>query len=407
MNSPAAGTPRASHAEIVYVEYEEDKEIMNPPATQDMPKITRSQLSPGYPSMRGWHYALLMGTLITGLSVAVFSFVRFTSTDSRPAAATPTSSNDLLRGNPSATPSSESTPTGQNPALSPPRSTRTDQNPALPSKDTLPAHNPPAPPEDIPTGHNPPISAEAQEPGSAGRETSPPGTQEDKPESLPEYPKLDPQNTLTALNPEKTLFAEIGVVDGKKKVIRVGLVCEVCLREGPLEVFLCKKGTKEHEAIVRVDADAQFLHAALEAAGAKPGKPTQFVNPTTEQPEYKPATGDKIKVLVHYRHRGQTRTHPAQEWIWDRNKKMALPYDWVFAGSVTIVDPDTGRKFYGANSGDIISISNFPYSLLEIPAEISKDDANLTYEARTAQIPPLWSKVWVILQPASPDRSGR
>jgi hypothetical protein len=218
---------------------------------------------------------------------------------------------------------------------------------------------------------------------------------------------LDPQNTLTALNPEKTLFAEIGVVDGKKKVIRVGLVCEVCLREGPLEVFLCKKGTKEHEAIVRVDADAQFLHAALEAAGAKPGKPTQFVNPTTEQPEYKPATGDKIKVLVHYRHRGQTRTHPAQEWIWDRNKKMVLPYDWVFAGSVTIVDPDTGRKFYGANSGDIISISNFPYSLLEIPAEISKDDANLTYEARTAQIPPLWSKVWVILQPASPDNSGR
>jgi hypothetical protein len=231
--------------------------------------------------------------------------------------------------------------------------------------------------------------------------------QEDKPEPLPEYPKLHPQNTLTALNPEKTLFAEIAVVDGKKKVIRVGLVCEVCLREGPLEVFLCKKGTKEHEAIVRIDADAQFIHAALEAAGAKPGKPTQFVNPTTEQAEYKPASGDKITVLVHYRHRGQTRTHPAQEWIWDRNKKMALPFDWVFAGSVTIVDPDTGRKFYGANSGDIISISNFPYSLLEIPAEISKDDANLTYEARTTHIPPLWSKVWVILQPASAPGPAR
>ncbi|MCS7021017.1 MAG: YdjY domain-containing protein [Gemmataceae bacterium] len=226
-----------------------------------------------------------------------------------------------------------------------------------------------------------------------------PGLEEDKPEPLPEYPKLHPHNTLTALNPEKTLFAEVATVDGKKKVVRVGLACEVCLREGPLEVFLCKKGTKEHEAIVRVDADAKFIHAALEAAGAKRGKPTQFINPQTEQAEYKPATGDKIRVVVHYRRGGQLYTHPAQEWIWDRHKKEPLPHDWVFAGSVTIVDPDSGREFYAANSGDIISISNFPYSMLEIPVEISKDDANLTYEARTSRIPPVGSKVWVILAP--------
>ena len=52
-----------------------------------------------------------------------------------------------------------------------------------------------------------------------------------------------------------------------------------------------------------------------------------------------------------------------------------------------------------ANSGDIISISNFPYSMLEMPVEISKDDANLTYEAKTDKIPPQWSKVWVLLEP--------
>lgn len=231
-------------------------------------------------------------------------------------------------------------------------------------------------------------------------------TADDKPEALPDYPKLHPENTLTALNPEKTLFAEITTVDGKKKVVRVGLVCEVCLREGPLEVFLCKKGTKEHEAILRIDADAKFIHAALEAAGAKRGKPTQFVNPQTEQPEYKPATGDKIQVLVHYHRGGQLHTHPAQDWIWDRMKKAPMTHHWVFAGSITLVDPDTGREFYGANSGDIISISNFPYSLLEVPVEISKDDANLSYEARTALIPPLWSRVWVILEPPA-SSSGK
>lgn len=348
---------------------------MEPSATRPTPKVTRPHIPSGHPSMRGWRSTFLIGTLAAGLLLAALAFLRTTPTDSWPSPPPSASLDDVPRGDPHAPPADPP------PVSSFVRNTSSDQNSTS--------------------------STEALEVGSAGMETPTGATQEDKPEPLPEYPKLNPQNTLTALNPEKTLFAEIGVVDGKKKVIRVGLVCEVCLREGPLEVFLCKKGTKEHEGIVRVDADAQFIHAALEAAGAKPGKPTQFVNPTTEQPEYKPATGDKIKVLVHYRHRGQTRTHPAQEWIWDRNKKMVLPYDWVFAGSVTIVDPDTGRKFYGANSGDIISISNFPYSLLEIPAEISKDDANLTYEARTAQIPPLWSKVWVILQPASADSSGR
>lgn len=324
--------------------------------------------------MRSWHRTLLIGTSTAGLLVAALALVRITLTPSWPS-----------------------------PTQAPLDNTAGGDPPAVSSSENAPSSSPT---ENTPSGQSPASAAETPKPQSPERET-PLVTQEDKPESLPEYPKLNPQNTLTALNPEKTLFAEIGVVDGKKKVIRFGLICEVCLREGPLEVFLCKKGTKEHEAILRVDADAQFIHAALEAAGAKHGKPTQFVNPTTEQPEYKPATGDKIKVLVHYRHRGQMRTHPAQEWIWDRNKKIALPYDWVFAGSITIADPDTGRKFYGANSGDIISISNFPYSLLEIPVEISKDDASLTYEARTARIPPLWSKVWVILQPVPSDSSGR
>lgn len=226
-------------------------------------------------------------------------------------------------------------------------------------------------------------------------------------EKLPDYPKLDPKNTVTALNPEKTIYAEVAGEEGKKKVVRVGLVCEVCLREGPLECLLCKKGTKEHESVVRVDADARFIHLALEAAGAKKGAPTQFVDPKTEEPKYKAATGTKIEILVHYTKGGKAFTHPVQEWVLDRektkkNKKdTVIPHGWVFAGSMDIKDPCFPNKppFYAANSGDIISISNFPYSMLEIPVEISKDDANLTYEARTDKIPAQFSKVWLILVP--------
>ncbi|MBY0456978.1 MAG: YdjY domain-containing protein [Gemmataceae bacterium] len=236
-----------------------------------------------------------------------------------------------------------------------------------------------------------------------------------KPEELPEFPLLDKANKLDPLSPDKKAVFIETAPDGKdaegkdkRKVVRVALACEVCLREGPLEQLLCKKGTKEHEAIVRVDVDAVFIHGAILAAGGKSGTPTQFVNPKTEEAEYKPATGSKVNVTVHYKKDGKLHTHPAQEWVWNTKKKAALEHGWVFAGSVFIKNPDdpTAKPFYGANSGDIFSISNFPYSTLEIPAPISKDEAQLNYEAKTDRIPPLGSRVWLILE-VVPDKEKK
>jgi hypothetical protein len=225
-----------------------------------------------------------------------------------------------------------------------------------------------------------------------------------KGEPLPEFPMLDAKNNKQVpLHPDKkSIVAETAPAgkDGEKKVVRVGVVAEVCLREGPLEQFLCKKGTKEHEAIVRVDMDAELVHLAVLATGAKPGTPTGFIDPKTEEAKYTAATGSKVKVLVHYKRDGKLHTHPAQEWIWDTKKKAPMAHQWVFAGSVFIKDPGDpdAKPYYGANSGDIFSISNFPYSTLEFPVQISKDEAQLTYEARTEKIPPLTSKVWLLLE---------
>ncbi|MBY0513905.1 MAG: YdjY domain-containing protein [Gemmataceae bacterium] len=233
-----------------------------------------------------------------------------------------------------------------------------------------------------------PVPAAPQEPDPRAKDAEP----------LPEAPKLAPANTLVAGNPEKTFFLEQGP---DKKFLRVMFACEVCLREGNLEVFLCKKNTKEHESILRVDLDARLIHAALEAAGAKAGTPTQFVNPKTNAAEYKPATGAKLKVLVHYRKDGKLHTHPGQEWVWNKKEKKSLAAEWVFAGSILIRNPDQPAEppYYAANSGEVITISNFPYAMLDVPVEISKDDASLNYECKTDRIPPLFSKVWVILEP--------
>jgi hypothetical protein len=218
-----------------------------------------------------------------------------------------------------------------------------------------------------------------------------------KGEPLPEFPMINPKNKQVPLHPDKkSIIAE--VADGK--VLRVGIVAEVCLRQGPLEQFLCKKGTKEHEAIVRVDMDAEMVHLAIIAAGGKPGTPTGFIDPKTEEAKHTPATGSKVIVNVHYRKDGKLFTHPAQEWIWDTKKKAPIPFTWVFAGSHFIKDPTNpnAKPYYGANSGDIFSISNFPYSTLEFPVPISKDEAQLTYEAKTDKIPPLTSKVWLLIE---------
>ncbi|MBA4188570.1 MAG: hypothetical protein C0467_11270 [Planctomycetaceae bacterium] len=217
------------------------------------------------------------------------------------------------------------------------------------------------------------------------------------PEALPPAPKSDPKSVHIEAPNLKGVIMEVR----PDKTRRLLISTEVCLREGALEVLLCKKGTKEHEAILRVDVDAQKIHELLLLAGAEAGKPTQFVDPKTEMQSYKPATGTKINMSVHYTKDGKTFTHPVQDWVWDNKKKASIAHHWVFAGSIIITDPDNGKKFYAANSGDIISISNFPFSMLEIPSEITKDDAQLTFEAKTDKIPAIGSKVWLILDPAS------
>src|SRR5579875_861775 len=140
----------------------------------------------------------------------------------------------------------------------------------------------------------------------------------------------------------KNVFLE--VLPNKKRRVLVG--AEVCLREGPLEQLLCRKQTKEHEAILTADVDARNIHAALIAAGAKEGSPVRFV------PRYQPASGTTIKVSLQYKNKdGKLVTEPAQSWIKNAKTNQLLQSDWVFAGSRLVtnpLDPD-GQKYYLAN----------------------------------------------------------
>lgn len=258
---------------------------------------------------------------------------------------------------------------------------------------------------------------------------------------------------LVPLNKEGTVL-----LDAAKK--RLLLKTRVVLREGALEFLCCLKQTKEHEAILSLDAKAYVVHTGLLALGAKTGTPVAF------DPEYRAPTGQRIDIFVDWTdEKGKTHREPAQKWVrhsirrffvekleqlptgveipkgtelrYDRRLKelswygpmtaeqkqkfLALSADkafrraiesfyekgtsrqmeahWVFAGSGVYTDPDSGKKFYLAEDGDLICVANFPGATLDVDVASTEGNEGLLFEAYTERIPPKETLVTIELVP--------
>ena len=184
--------------------------------------------------------------------------------------------------------------------------------------------------------------------------------------------------------------APIWVSVDRKRVVLGGVVC---LREGPLEFFACRRGSKEHESVVSLDVAPHLICAALLAIGAKQGKPAKF------DPEFVPPTGEEIEIELRWRdaESGAVRKIRAQEAVRvaETGREMSAP--WVFTGGLFGVDAE-GKKYYLANvTGEIFGVSNFPGSVLDVPFESSSNNALLTFEANTDKIPPTGTPTALIL----------
>jgi len=176
---------------------------------------------------------------------------------------------------------------------------------------------------------------------------------------------------------------------GKRVILRARVV----LREGVLEHLMCKKGTKEHEAILATTAPPQMIHAGLVLTGAKPGHPVQFA------PKFEPPAGTPIAIELLWRADGKLRKSDARQWVWDEKTKTALRFDWVFAGSLVYQDPVTKKAAYAADEGDLITVANFASAILDLPMASSANDADRVFTAHTTQIPPIGTEVFMALSP--------
>ena len=185
---------------------------------------------------------------------------------------------------------------------------------------------------------------------------------------------------------------------------RVLVTAEVCLRKGSLEQLMTRKNKKEHEAILSAALDARKIHEALILANAKEGEPVRYT------PKYRPATGTAIKItLVYEDKKGVKKTVNARSWLKNSKTGKELDCDWVFAGSLLVESPldKDAPKFYLANDGDIICVSNFEGALLDVPIKSSKDDADRGYEAWEDRIPPVGTEVTVILEPVVKEKAKK
>lgn len=200
---------------------------------------------------------------------------------------------------------------------------------------------------------------------------------------------------LKRLTPEEDAW-----IDPTNK--RVVLGGTICLRQGPLEMFACLAGTKEHESIVAVKSKAYVIHAALLAIGAEAGAPVEF------RPKYSPARGTEVEIWVYW-HDDQNKLHRARAQDWIRNMKTGknLDSNWVFGGSGFWQDEMTGEKYYLADDGDLICVSNFPSAMLDLPIESSQANDALMFEANAEAIPPLETKVTVVLEPKQKKLSSK
>ncbi|HZZ27212.1 MAG TPA: YdjY domain-containing protein [Pirellulales bacterium] len=197
----------------------------------------------------------------------------------------------------------------------------------------------------------------------------------------------DPSAELKRLMPNYDVW-----VDFKNK--QVILQGDICLTRGALEMFAVTKGTKEHESVVSVNTKAYVVHAALLALGAEPGTTVKY------EPKFAPPTGTKVEIMAYWMDdKGDQHKARAQDWVRDVKTKKPMAQSWVFAGSGFYVDEATKQRYYMAEAGDFICVSNFPDAMLDVPVESTSDNDDLLFEAFTENIPPKGTKVTLVLMP--------
>ncbi|MFB3890548.1 MAG: YdjY domain-containing protein [Phycisphaerae bacterium] len=172
----------------------------------------------------------------------------------------------------------------------------------------------------------------------------------------------------------------------------------VCNRKAFLELLVCRTDTKERESILSTKAKGANLHAALLALGLAQGIPAQWSG-DDENGKFLPPRGAELKLTLRWKDKdGKAREADPSEWIVTADKRKAVPpKKWVFVGSD--IAPNGMYIADHPDLGHIISVSNFPDSVIDVPFESTSSDEALEFAANTDKIPDKGTPVEVVITP--------
>jgi hypothetical protein len=199
----------------------------------------------------------------------------------------------------------------------------------------------------------------------------------------------------------------------------VDVDAQVSLTEGLLELIACTKGTKEHEAIVRIDALPIHVHTALLLIGARNGTPAMRkpINEEKTRWMHVRPNGQPVHVsLVLKDAEGKVVERPINDFIKRTEgdpympdtgsetdgideEREAFPDVFLFTGSHLIEDKEGNKQYLADQSGHVITISTFGDELLGLADIQSRENGELVWEVDPTHLPPLDTKVTLRLRP--------
>jgi len=192
----------------------------------------------------------------------------------------------------------------------------------------------------------------------------------------------------------------------------------VCLDSGMLELIACTKDSKEHEALIAVDAKAAHIHAALLLIGATPGNPAirkRIDGPNSRWIDMPPRGQGIDAFLVFENEIGVPTEYPIKDFIRraeddefygitdeevEAGESKEFPTNtFLFAGSHVFKDGKSEPVYLSDESGNVISLATFGDELLCLPGIHVHSNGGLVWEANSERLPPLDTKVILRLKP--------
>ena len=212
----------------------------------------------------------------------------------------------------------------------------------------------------------------------------------------------------------------------KERYIDVDVI--VCLTNGLLELVACAKDTKEHEAIISVQAKAAHIHAALLLLRAQPGSPATRKLIEGENGENGengedgrwvelPPSGSKVDVYLVVKDKdGKPVEHPISDFLVKNHDRFDVKLEgdektgverfpthtFLFAGSHVYKGEQGPPKYLADVDGNVISLSTFGDELLCLPGKHSQGNEALVWEVDSTHLPKLGTKIILRLRPQLP-----